>query len=105
MNYERERELEYMLRTHTAIPVVETRKLIADNCLYDDHYTLTELIEIGLVEYVGQSLSQLYVRPKQSFKIYVTDQIKQLTSGEIVLLQLGDDGKREFDEWKLGLER
>jgi hypothetical protein len=100
MNIDRGSELEFLLKTHTAIPIIETRSSnLFDTGMYDDYYTIPELIESGLVEYVGKTKNKVYLRPLRNFYVYVIGEIRKLHTGEIVMLYLGDNGKKEFEEW------
>lgn len=100
MNTDRKRELEFLLKTNTAVPLIETRASeLFDTGLYDDYYTIPELIDSKLVEYVGKSKNKVYLRPLRNFYVHVLHEIRKLQTGEIVMLHLGDNGKKEFEEW------
>lgn len=100
MNTSRKNELEFLLKTNTAVPLIETRTSeLFDSGLYDDYYTIQDLIESQLVEYVGKSKNKVYLRPLRNFYVYVVGEIRKLHTGEIVMLHLGDNGKKEFEEW------
>lgn len=88
-----------MVRTNTPVPVVEFRTpLVAATGLYDDHFTVAELIQQDLLHYVGRRGDEVYVRPLTRFKIFVND-VRQLLPGEILLLLLGENGQRELKAW------
>lgn len=100
MNTSRRNELEFLLQTNTAIPLIETRNSeLFESGLYDDYYTISDIIECELAEYVGKSRNKVYLRPLRNFYVYVVGEIRKLHTGEIVMLYLGDNGKREFEEW------
>jgi hypothetical protein len=100
MNIERKCELEFLLKTNTAVSIIESRSSdLFVTGIYDDFYTIPELIESGLVDYVGKNRNKVYLRPLRNFYVHVIGEIKKLHTGEIVMLYLGDNGKKEFEEW------
>lgn len=104
MDEHRLQELNYLIRTKTPVPMTESRNsaTFEDN-LYDDVYTISELIEEGHLEYLGRdSHNQLYLRPIHDFSVYVMREVSHLQSGEIVKLSLTKSGQTEFDSWVQG---
>ena len=101
MRANRLQELNFLVRTHSPVPMTESRaSTVFEDELYDDFYTIKELIEEGYLEYVGKDKNyQLFLRPKQNFSVYVVDSICYLKSGEIVTLSLTRAGHTEFQEW------
>lgn len=88
-----------MVRNEIPVPVVESREFEEiDSLLYDDHFTAQELIQCELIRYVGRKHNQLYVRPLRKFSIFVHE-VKVLEPGEILILELGETGRREFATW------
>lgn len=88
-----------MVRTDTPVPIVESRTpLVAATGLYDDHFTVAELIQHELLRYVGRRGGEVFVRPLTRFRIFVND-VRQLLPGEILLLQLGEEGQRDLKVW------
>lgn len=102
MDYERRKELHFMLRVGSPIPVTDSRSHeIFQSIFYSDFYTIQELIGEGLLEYVGHQKSLLCLRPFKSFAVYVGDggEIRNLQAGEIVTMSLTTSGRSEFEEW------
>lgn len=100
MDYERRKELNFMLRIGSPIPVTDSRNHeIFQSIFYSDFYTIQELITEGLLEYVGHQKDLLCLRPYQSFTVYVSDEVRDLKSGEIVTMSLTNSGRSEFEEW------
>lgn len=101
MEESRLQELNFLIRTNTPVPMTESRiNAVFQDELYDDFYTVKELIEHGYLDYVGKDKAhQLFLRPKQNFSIFVTDDIWFLRSGEIITLALTEQGHTEFEEW------
>lgn len=100
MNKERVKELDFLLRTKTPIAVIESRSgALCASGLYEDYYTLSELIEAGLIQYIGRKNEDIYLRPIEDFYVYVIDDIRRLMPGEIITLSLGEEGVREFNDW------
>lgn len=99
MSPERQCELKFLIRTDTPVPVVESRTpLVKAAGIYDDHYTVAELIQEDLLRYVGRRRRDVFVRPLARFRIFVND-IKQLQPGEMLLLHIGEEGHRDLKEW------
>ena len=99
VNKQRRQELHFMIRMGVAVPMIESRDFDeTSSVLYDDHFTVQELIEEGLIRYVGRRNNQLYIRPLVKFRIFVNE-TQLLVPGEIVILELGETGRREFVEW------
>jgi len=101
MRASRIQELNFLIRTNTPVPMTESRSSgVFEDDLYDDFYTIRELIEQGYLEYVGKDKNyQLFLRPKADFSVFVVDDICFLRSGEIVTLALTRAGHTEFQEW------
>ena len=101
MEAHRLQELNFLVRTNTPIPLTESRKnTVFEDNLYDDFYTVNELIEQGYLAYVGKDKHyQLFLRPLSNFSVFVTDYVWSLKSGEIVTLALTREGHTEFEEW------
>lgn len=101
MEENRLQELNFLIRTGTPVPMTESRaNAVFQDDLYDDFYTVKELIEHGYLDYVGKDKNyQLFLRPKQNFSIFVVDDVCFLRSGEIVTLALTKAGHTEFEEW------
>ena len=101
MEANRLQELNFLIRTDTPVPMTESRSnAVFDDELYNDFYTIKELIEEGYLEYVGKDKNyQLFLRPKANFSIYVVESICELKSGEIVTIALTKAGHTEFHEW------
>lgn len=94
-------ELEFLLRTQTPVPMVETRNHpVYQQQPLDDHFTVSELIEQSLLKYVGRTDHRLFVRPQTNFSVLITDEVRELTAGEVTVLQLGEWGNRDFAEWE-----
>jgi hypothetical protein len=100
MDYERRKELNFMLRTGSPIPVTDSRSAeIFQTIFYSDFYTLQELIGEGLLEYIGHQKSLLCLRPLKSFPVYVSDEVRDLKASEIVTMSLTTSGRSEFEQW------
>jgi hypothetical protein len=100
MDYERRKELEFMLRVGSPIPVTDSRSHeIYQSIFYSDFYTLQELIGEGLLEYIGHQKSMLCLRPLKSFAVYVSDDVRELKASEIVTMSLTTSGRNEFEQW------
>lgn len=100
MKTKRAKELNFLIKTKTPVCLIETRSLsLIDTGIYEDHYTVPELIDFGLVEYIGKIKNKIYIRPLRSFCVYVLGEKKNLYNGDIVVLCLGDVGKKDFDKW------
>lgn len=100
MDYDRKRELEFMLRIGSPVPVTDSRTHeIFQSIFYSDFYTIQELITEGLMEYVGHQRALLCLRPFKSFSVYIGGEIRDLQSGEIVTMSLTTSGRNEFEEW------
>lgn len=100
MEYERRKELNFMLRIGSPIPVTDSRSHeIFQSVFYSDFYTIQELITEELLEYVGHQKDQLCLRPFKSFAVYVSDEVRNLQAGEIVMMSLTTSGRNEFEEW------
>lgn len=101
MEENRLQELNFLIRTETPVPMTESRmNAVFQDDLYNDFYTVKELIEEGYLDYVGKDKNyQLFLRPRQNFSIFVVDDVCFLRSGEIVTLALTKAGHTEFEEW------
>lgn len=101
MRASRIQELNFLIRTNAPVPMTESRRNdVFEDDLYDDFYTIRELIEQGYLEYVGKDKNyQLFLRPRKDFSVYVDNNICFLRSGEIVTLALTRQGHTEFQEW------
>ena len=100
MDYERRKELNFMLRTGSPIPVTDSRNHeIFQSMFYSDFYTIQELITEGLLEYIGHQRDLLCLRPLKSFAVYVSDEVRNLKASEIVTMSLTTSGRNEFEEW------
>ena len=101
MRADRAKELNFLVRTKTPVLLTESRKsTVFEDDLYDDSYTIKELIEEGYLEYVGKDKNyQLFLRPRNDFSVYIVDSVCFLKGGEIVTLALTRAGHTEFEEW------
>lgn len=100
MDSERIKELKFMMRIGTPIPVTESRgDKLFQTMYYDDFYTISELVEQKLIEYVGHQKDYICLRPYSNFKIYIAGDVRELQSGEIVTMSLTDTGRAEFNTW------
>lgn len=96
----REQELKFLMRTDSAIPVTDTRaNALFETEFYSDFYTIRELVEQGYMEYVGHQQEYLCLRPINSFKMYINQEIKDLQGGEIVTMSMTQNGRSEFESW------
>lgn len=100
MDNERIRELNFMMRTGTPIPITESRdaEFFQTKC-YDDFYTISELVEQKLIEYIGHQKEYICLRPYTNFKIYIAGDVRNLRGGEIVTMSLSDNARDEFNAW------
>lgn len=100
MDYERAKELSFLLRVGSAIPVTDSRNHeIFQSIFYSDFYTIQELITEGLLEYIGHQRDLLCLRPFQTFSVYIGEEIRELQAGEIITMSLTSSGRNEFEEW------
>lgn len=100
MKEERLQELCFLIKTDVPVPVVAER--VGDTYgtdLYDDHFTLREVVEAGFMTYIGHKDKTFYLRPLRDFRIYVIDEIRELKGGEIIRLALTDAGRSDFVRW------
>lgn len=67
--------------------------------LLNDFYTIPELIEEEIVQYIGQRNQCLYLRPLRTFNACINDRVRKLVASETLMIQLGEHGQREFEEW------
>lgn len=88
-------EMRHLIRTNVPLPVVSERQPSCED-LYDDHFTLRELVQSQLMDYIGHKDKVFYLRPRKSFRIFVVDDVMELKSGEIIQLALTDAGKLDF---------
>lgn len=98
-------EMNFLLRTDVPLPVVSERtgSVYADDDIYDDHYTLRELVEQELFTYLGHKDKVFFLRPKRTFRMFVIDEILEIKAGEIVRLSLTEAGRTDFVRWLDGL--
>jgi len=100
MEYDRLKELHFLLRIGSPIPVTDSRSNeLFQTLFYSDFYTIQELITEGLLEYIGHQKALLCLRPFKSFSIYDGREICNLKSGEIITMSLTTSGRNEFEEW------
>lgn len=100
MNETRKQELKHLVRTNVPLPVVSERTGDTYGTdLYDDHYTLRELVQAGMMNYIGHKERVFYLRPSRDFRIFVIDEIRELKGGEIIQLSLTDAGRSDFVRW------
>ena len=100
MDSERIKELNFMMRTGVPIPVTDSRAAeMFQTIYYDDHYTVSELVEQGHIEYVGHQKEYICLRPMTNFSVFVAGDVRELQSGEIVTMSLSDSGRDEFNTW------
>jgi hypothetical protein len=100
MESRRKNELDFLVRTKTPIPIVESRTNVAfEEDTYDDFYTLQELVQQQFLEYIGHNKNYFFMRPRTKISVYVSEQIRELESGEIVKLYLTEEGRSEFERW------
>jgi len=95
----RQKELNFMLRIGTPIPIIECRPPKDMEDFFNDHFTVQELIQHGLFDFIGKNIQWLYIRPKQSFDVFIGGDVRSLTCGEIVIMELGENGKKQFKMW------
>lgn len=100
MEPERIKELNFLLRTNSTIPVTDSRRNeIFQTVFYSDFYTIQELISEGHIEYVGHQKDLLCLRPFNNFSIYIAGKTRKLKGGEIITMSLSTSGRNEFEEW------
>jgi len=104
MDESRLKELNFLIRTKTPVPVTERRDdPLYEDSIYDDIYTIKELVEANLLQYIGKDKNyQLFLRPLCTFSIWISDHsdhMCKLQAGEIVTLALTKAGHTEFQEW------
>jgi len=100
MDYERQKELNFLLRIGSPIPVTDSRSHeIFQSIFYSDFYTVQELITENLLEYIGHQRDLLCLRPFKTFSVYIGGEIRKLQAGEIVTMSLTTSGRNEFEEW------
>lgn len=100
MESRRKTELEFLVRTKSPVPIVESRTNSAfEDDIYDDFFTLQELVQQQFLEYIGHQQNYFFMRPRTNLSVYVSDQIRELESGEIVKLYLTETGRSEFESW------
>ena len=102
MDNQRIKELHFLMRTGTPIPVTDSRSAeVFQTLFYDDFFTIQELITQGYMEYVGHQRDLLCLRPKDSFGVYIDGKIRNLKAAEIITMSLTTPGRDEFEEWLL----
>jgi len=100
MDYLRQQELKFLMRTGSAIPVTESRDSeLFHTEFYSDFYTIRELVEQGYMEYIGQQKEYVCLRPINSFTMYINLELKDIVGGELITMGLTKQGRIEFDEW------
>ena len=100
MNKERIKELHFMLRTGAPIPLTDSRAAERyQTIFYDDYFTISELVEQKQIEYVGHRKEYICLRPYANFSVFVSGDVRDLKSGEIVTMSLTDNGRAEFNTW------
>lgn len=100
MKESRLHELRFLIKTDVPLPVVAERAGDTySSDTYDDYYTLRELVQIDLLTYLGHKDKVFFLRPKQDFRIFVVDEIRDLKAGEIIRLSLTEAGKTDFVRW------
>ena len=100
MDNERIKELNFMIRIGLPIPITESRTAeVFQTIYYNDFYTISELVEQELIEYVGHRDDYICLRPYTNFKIYISGDVRELQGGEIVTMSLTDNGRNEFNTW------
>lgn len=99
MDEKRTKELEFMLRIGSPIPIVECRPPADMEQFFGDHYTIPELISHGIVDFLGKNTQWFYIRPKQNMEVYISGDIRELVAGEIIVLELSEVAKKEFRTW------
>ena len=93
-------ELRFLMRIGSPIPVTDSRESeIFQTAFYSDFYTIRELVEQGYMEYIGQQKEYVCLRPKNSFKMYINLEIKNLVAGELITMSLTKNGRTEFEQW------
>lgn len=96
----RRQELQFLMRIGSPIPVTDSRAAkIFQTEFYNDFYTIRELVEQGFMEYIGQQKEYVCLRPKNSFKMYINLEIKNLIGGELITMTLTKNGRSEFEDW------
>jgi hypothetical protein len=100
MKESRLQELRFLLKTDVPLPVVAERAGDTySSDIYDDYYTLRELVQHDLLSYIGHKDTVFFLRPRQNFRIFVVDEIRDLKAGEIIRLSLTEAGKTDFVRW------
>jgi len=100
MDNERIKELQFLMRTGSAIPVTDSRKAeVFQTIYYSDFYTIQELISQGYLEYIGHQKTLLCLRPLSAFSVYISGEIRELKASEIVTMSLTTPGRNEFEQW------
>lgn len=100
MDRERIKELKFMMRAGVPIPVTDSRTAqLFQTIYYNDFYTIQELVEENLMEYVGYKKEYICIRPRTNYPVYIAGDVKQLRSGELVTMSLTTDGRNEFEKW------
>lgn len=100
MDNARLQELHFLLKTDVPLPVVAERSGDTYSTdIYDDHYTLRELVQTDLLTYLGHKDKVFFLRPRQDFRIFVVDEVRELKAGEIIRLSLTEAGKTDFVRW------
>lgn len=100
MDNERIKELQFLMRTMTPIPVTDSRQNeVLQTVFYNDFYTISELIEEGHLEYIGHQRDLLCLRPMNNFSVFINNEVRNLKGGEIVTMSLTQGGRTEFEDW------
>lgn len=100
MDIQRQQELKFLMRIDSAIPVTDTRSsAIFETEFYSDFYTIRELVEQGYMEYIGHQKKYLCLRPINSFRMYINQEIKDLQGGELITISMSRDSRTEFESW------
>ena len=100
MEIERIKELQFLMRTGSPIPVTDSRKAeVFQTSYYSDFYTIQELISQGFLEYIGHQKAMLCLRPLSSFTVYISGDLRDLKASEIVIMSLTTPGRNEFEQW------
>lgn len=100
MDIQRQQELKFLMRIDSAIPVTDTRSsAIFETEFYSDFYTIRELVEQGYMEYIGHQKEYLCLRPINSFRMYINQEIKDLQGGELITMSMSRDSRTEFESW------
>ena len=100
MKESRLHELHFLLKTDVPLPVVAERAGDTYSTdIYDDYYTLRELVQNDLLTDIGHKDKVFFLRPRKDFRIFVVDEIRELKAGEIIRLSLTEAGKTDFVRW------